>query len=249
MKTIVITGATAGIGRALAVHYAKHDVCLILLGRNQNKLHDVTIVCRNLGANVETLDLDLANVDIVRTEMSKLVKRYTIDLFISNAGVTSSTIDHTPEPWGGIQHTLNVNLLAAIAVADPVLKDMQRRRCGQVAYVSSIAAYYGMPLTPSYCASKAGLKAYAEAMRGLLAPHNVSVSLVLPGFVKTSISDQFQGNKPFMITAEKAAEKIAKGLDKRSRAISFPWSLSVGMRLLAILPAFVSDRILAQLRY
>ena len=249
ITTVVITGATGGIGKALAIEYASPKFFLILLGRNDSALYEVVRRCELLGAQVQPYSLDLSETEAVSELSDVISQKYTIDLLISNAGITNSVKDGKVEDWIDIERLLSVNLTGAIAITHAVMQDMQRRKEGHIAYVSSLGAYYGMPLTPSYCASKAGLKAYAEAMRGLLAADSVSVSLITPGFVKTALSDQFPGSKPFMLSSQSAAKRIKKGLDKKRKVITFPLLLSFGMRLLSILPAPIADRILATLRY
>lgn len=248
-RTILVTGATGGIGKALALEYASPRVRLILLGRDQASLNVVWELCQKQGAEVKLYCVDLSDIKKSIEVSSKISKCHKVDLFISNAGLTNNTQDGKIEEWEAIESLLTVNLLGALAISHSVLEEMQRRKTGHIAYVSSLGAYYGMPLTPAYSASKAGLKAYAEAMRGLLAKHSVSVTLITPGFVKTSLSDQFPGDKPFMISAEQAARRIKNGLDKKHRVITFPLLLSLGMRLLAFLPARLADSILSYLKY
>lgn len=250
LLTVVITGASGGIGRALAVEYAQGGHILILLGKNMLALESLRQECIALGAKVACYSVDLSSIRKSLELGNYIASHYDVDLMISNAGVTNSVNSNRElENWRDIERVLTVNLTSAIAVSHPILKKMQANKKGHIAYVSSIAAYYGMPLTPSYCSSKAGLKAYSEAMRGLLAKDSVCVSLIAPGFVKTNMSEQFPAKKPFMISAESAAKKIKKGLDQRKRVISFPLLLSFGMRCLTMLPAAVSDYILSRLKY
>ncbi|RVU83378.1 SDR family NAD(P)-dependent oxidoreductase [Leucothrix sargassi] len=250
MQTIVITGATGGIGRALCLEYASSKSShLILLARREHELKALVTECKALGAKTDYFAVDLQSTAQVLSLMSELDQKYQIDLLISNAGVTSSSDNERIESWESITQLLDVNLVGALAVAHPVLKGMQQRQSGHVAYVSSLAAYYGMSLTPAYSASKAGLKAYAEAMRVLLKPSSVNVTLITPGFVETPMSDKFNGSKPFMLTPQQAAKKIKHGLDRQAKVITFPLVLSVGMRILSCLPASIADRILALLRY
>lgn len=248
-STVVITGATGGIGSALALEYASKQVRLILLGRDQVSLKIISRMCEKQGAEVEVYCVDLSDINKSLKISSEIVKQHKVDLFISNAGLTNNTQDGMIEKWDAVESILLVNLLGSLAISHRVLEDMQRRKAGHIAFVSSLGAYYGMPLTPAYSASKAGLKAYTEAMRGLLAKHLVTVTLITPGFVKTSLSDRFPGDKPFMISAEQAARIIKCGLDKKCRVITFPFFLSFGMRLLSLLPARLSDSILAYLKY
>ena len=247
--TVLITGATGGIGKALALEYASGCVKLILLGRNQAALEAVRLLCEAQGAEVHIYCVDLSSSNNALQASSEVATSHSVDLFISNAGLTNNTQDGEIEKWEAIESLLKVNLLSSLAISHRVLEDMQRRKAGHIAYVSSLGAYYGMPLTPAYSASKAGIKAYAEAMRGLLAAHSVTVTLITPGFVKTSLSDKFPGDKPFMISAGQAAQRIKRGLDRKQRVITFPLLLTLGMRMLTLLPARVADSILASLKY
>jgi len=126
---------------------------------------------------------------------------------------------------------------------------MRQRKTGQIALVSSLAAYRGLPITPSYCASKAGVKVYGEALRGWLAPEGIKVSVICPGFVKSAMSDQFEGDKPFLMTADKAAIIIKKGLVSNKSRISFPFPLNLGTWFLTLLPASFADSILGWISY
>lgn len=248
-STVLITGATGGIGFSLALEYAKEGAFLILLGRSQSRLEAVATECIKFGAEVKTYELDLSSINESRLISKEIAESYDVDLFIANAGITNCTESGLAESWEKIESLITINLLGALAISHSIVESMQQRESGHIAYVSSLGAYYGMPLTPAYCASKAGLKVYAEAMRGLLASRSVTVTLIAPGFVKTSLSDQFLGSKPFMVSAEEAAQKIKSGLSRKKRVIAFPFPLMIGMRLLAFLPASISDIILARLKY
>jgi len=247
--TVLITGASGGIGSSLALEYAAEDVLLILFGRNLDALATLALLCEERGAVVKTYCIDFSSIDESLQLSCSIAKSHRIDLLIANAGITNSTSNGETEAWDKIESLITVNLLGALAISHAILEDMQRRRAGHIAYVSSLGAFYGMPITPAYCASKAGLKAYAEAMRGLLRDKSIMVSLITPGFVKTGLSDQFTGSKPFMISPEDAAVRIKRGLDKKKRVIAFPFPLTIGMRVLSCLPSAVADWILSRLKY
>jgi NAD(P)-dependent dehydrogenase (short-subunit alcohol dehydrogenase family) len=142
-----------------------------------------------------------------------------------------------------------VNLDGAIATVSAVLPEMRRRGSGQIALVSSLAAYFGLPGTPVYCASKAALKIYGEAMRGWLAPQGIAVNVVLPGFVRTPMNEGFAGAMPLAITAERAAVLIRRGLEHDRACIAFPRRLAWGMRFLSVLPGELSQRIVRASRH
>jgi NAD(P)-dependent dehydrogenase (short-subunit alcohol dehydrogenase family) len=170
--------------------------------------------------------------------------QHEIHLAIVNAGV-SRELGKGIEThgWEAAREVIAVNLDGAIATVSAVLPEMRLRGRGQIALVSSLAAYFGLPGTPAYCASKAALKIYGEAMRAWLAPQGIAVNVVLPGFVRTPMNESFAGAMPLAIAAERAAVLIRRGLEHNRARIAFPRRLAWGMRFLSVLPAGLSRRI------
>ncbi len=250
---ILITGASRGIGAALALEYANAGVLLGLLSRSISSLDPIDPIvsaCEQKGAQVICANIDVTDTEVLQQWIAGFNEQYPVDLLIANAGVTSSIgTKGEAESWSAISNVLDTNLHAVIATIYPLIEPMRQRRAGHIAIVSSLSAYRGLPITPSYCASKAGVKVYGEALRGWLAEEGVKVSVICPGFVKSAMSDQFMGDKPFMLSAEKAAVIIKRGLDKNKARISFPFPLNFGTWLLALLPAAFADRILSLLSY
>src|SRR5690606_32616370 len=130
-----------------------------------------------------------------------------------------------------------------------VLPAMRRRGTGQIALLSSLAAYFGLPSTPSYSASKAAVKAYGEALRGWLAPEGIRVNVIMPGYVRSPMCDDLPGPTPFLWSPARAARVIGRGLARDKARISFPFPLSLGCWFLAVLPARLSVYILGKLGY
>ena len=247
---IIITGASGGIGAALAKIYANPDVTLGLIARNQEKLKLIANECKQLGANVLYASIDVTDTETLQSWISSFDQNTPIDLLIANAGVTSGIGKNgEAESWSAISKVLDTNLYGVVASIYPLIEPMRKRKAGQIALVSSLAAYRGLPITPSYCASKAGVKVYGEALRGWLAEEGVKVSVICPGFVKSAMSDQFEGDKPFLITTDKAASIIKSGLEKNKARISFPFPLNLGTWFLMLLPSFISDLIIDRISY
>jgi short-subunit dehydrogenase len=244
-STVLITGATGGIGAALARHYAEAGRTLILHGRDAPRLASLTRDCENLGAKVQTVTFDLRDPAAAIAALRSLSAQHEIHLAIANAGVSREIVQGVETyGWEAAREVIAVNLDGAIATVAGVLPEMRQRGRGQIALVSSLAAYFGLPRTPAYCASKAAVKIYGEAMRSWLAPQGIAVNVVLPGFVHTPMNEDFAGAMPLAISEDRAAVLIRRGLERNRSRIAFPRRLAWGMRLLAVLPAELSQRIM-----
>jgi len=247
LRRILITGTTSAIGGALAELYAQRGVLLYLHGRNEEKLTEVAGRCEAKGAKVVTRLLDVRDFSALRGWLKTLD---ALDLVIVNAGMnTHIGPAGEPEPWDEVEALLDVNLKAAMVVVQAVLPAMRARGRGQIALLSSLAAYFGLPVTPAYCASKAAIKAYGEALRGWVGPQGIRINVIMPGYVKSAMCDEMPGPKPFLLQPEKAAKVIRRGLARDKARISFPFPLNLGTWFLAVLPAGLSIRILRLLGY
>ena len=247
---VFITGASGGIGAALACAYAAPGTTLILHGRDVVRLAEVRRACEGRGAQVDLWVLDFSDLDGLATAVDGLAQRHPIDLAIVNAGITHSVgVAGQGESWADIERVMAINARAAMATVSGLLPSMQGRGAGQIALMSSLSAWYGLALTPAYCASKAAIKAYGESLGGWLGPQGIGVTVVLPGFVRSPMSDRFPGPRPFLMTADQAAQRIRRGLERGRARIAFPQPLALGMWCLAGLPAGLSRRILGLLGY
>lgn len=235
---VVVTGATSAIGSALAASYASIGVTLNLQGRNAERLEKVAAACEAQGAQVVTTLLDLRDFAALRLWLEELGP---LDLLIINAGVNTHVGPNgEPEPWNEVEALLDVNLKAAMMIVHAVLPALRARNSGQIALISSLAGYFGLPVTPSYSASKAALKAYGEALRGWLGPEGIRVNVVMPGYVRSPMCDDMPGPKPFLWSPERAARAIRRGLERDKARISFPFPLNWGTWWLSVLPASLS---------
>jgi len=242
---IFITGASSGIGEALALYYAQRGAKnLYLVGRNKERLDEVTAKCRTYGAEVYSRITDVTMREEIRLFMLECEQIAPINIVFANAGV--STGEETPE---NIYNTFNINVMGSLNTILPAVEIYKQRAESKkiIAITASIAGYHGLPACPSYSASKACLKAYGEALRCSLAGDGIQVNTICPGFVKSRITDKNTCPMPFFMSAEKAAEIIAQRIDKNIGLIAFPWPMRLATWFLSVLPNRLSDFIYAKL--
>lgn len=249
-RTILITGATGAIGSALATLYAAPGRTLLLQGRSETRLDSLARDCETAGATVEIRALDVTDTGALLGWLDDAATRHAVDLAIVNAGAINVIRPlHEVESRADAERVVDINVRAALATVVVLASHMVHRGAGQIAIMSSLLAWFGMPVAPAYSASKAALKAYGEALRAPLAAKGIRINVVLPGFVKSPMSDALPVPKPFMISAADAAGRIQEGLAKNRARISFPFPLNLGCRMLSMLPPAVAQRVLALLGY
>lgn len=238
----IITGASSGIGYALAQELARRGYELALLARRADLLEELraSIPAKTFGMTCDVLDAEAVR-GAVRVAEERLGGPF--DLAVANAGV--SIPGHaTKFSVADSEQILRVNVLGMIYLFDAVIPSMVERRSGHFAGVASVAGLRGLPTAASYSASKAAMQAFLEASRIELAPYDVAVSIINPGFVETPMVQKNKFRMPFIISATKAAAIIANGLERRKRVIEFPRPMSLLMRLVRQLPDPIYDRIL-----
>lgn len=249
-SAILITGATSGIGRALAVAYAARGVRLFLHGRDVARMDNVVTICRTRGAIVESVLIDVQDRTALSTWVRDVEALHQLDLVVVCAGINSNIgPDGAGEKWPDVEALINTNITAAMATVDAVLPSMRARRSGQIALFSSLAAYHGLAITPAYSASKAAMRAYGQALRGWLAPDKVWVNVVMPGFVDSHMCSEFPGAKPFRWPADRAAKFIMRGLSRNVANISFPFPLNFATWYLSTLPQGIAEKLLRWFNY
>lgn len=225
-RIYVISGASSGIGRALAIKLAGSDVVLGLVGRDAARLAHTAEACTSRGASVHALVADVRRRDELRASLLQFDADHPVDCVIANAGVSVGT-----SPTGEIETEdetfalLETNLTGALATALPLIPRMRARRRGRVVLISSIAALAPLPDAAAYSASKAALLAYGLAKRERLRAEGIKVNVVCPGFVTTPMAGHYLGWRPLEISPEDAARRIVRGLQLDRAVIAFPWPL------------------------
>lgn len=244
-KHILITGASSGIGEALAQFYAQGGVMLYLSGRNSERLKDVQQKCEAQGAIVQAKIIDVADEDAMAQWISNIAQ---LDLVIANAGISGGTGGRLDgEPISEARKILNVNLNGVLNTIEPSLKIIQNQNDGgQIALISSLAGFRGWPSSPAYSASKGAVRFYGEALRGALKDTNIDVNVVCPGFVTSRITDQNDFPMPFKMDAGKAAKIIANGLARNKGRICFPLPMHFMSWFIGILPDALAQKILTK---
>jgi short-subunit dehydrogenase len=240
-KSILITGASSGIGKALAFELAGKGYSLALASREMDLLSQIRddILEEYDPPKVAIRQLDVTDYDDVYQAVEELADELGgLDIVFANAGVALGERVGRGD-FQKARRTIEVNLLGAIATADAAAAYFLKQGKGHIVGTSSVAAFRGMPKSSAYCASKAGFAIYLESVRAELYKKNIDVTVLYPGYIDTPFNDMLK-SRPFLISVEKGAEIIARLIEKRVKSSTvpvYPWNI-VG-RLMKVLPTGV----------
>ncbi|MCP5368126.1 MAG: SDR family NAD(P)-dependent oxidoreductase [Hyphomicrobiales bacterium] len=244
-RSILVTGASSGIGRALALAYAGPGRHLALCGRDDGRLAAVAGACAAAGAAVTARVVDVTDAAATADWIAAAEAARPLDLVIANAGVSAGS-GGRGEDAAQTRRLFATNIDGVVNTVWPALPPMRARGHGQVVLVASLAGYRGLPTAPAYSASKAAVKAWGEGLRPWLAGEGIGVTVVCPGFVESGITATNRFPMPMMMTAERAAALIRRRLARNPARLSFPWPLVLGAWLNAALPPALVDPVLAR---
>jgi len=232
-KVIWITGASSGIGKALALKFANEGWVVAASARRENLLQDLN----KENQNIHSFPLDVTNIDQCKSVFKSIIEKFNnVEISIFGTGI------HDPKSekefnLDKIRKIMEVNYFGTMNSINSVHKYYSTKKSGQISIISSVAGYRGLPAAGAYCASKSALISFTESLHFEMGKKNVRVSLVTPGFIKTPMTDQNDFPMPMIKSAEFAAEQIYLGLiKKRSFEIHFPKAFTFIMKIIKILP-------------
>lgn len=239
----MITGASSGIGRGLAVELARRGAKLGLIARRVEVIDEVVRQIEALGGKAVALPADVQSESSLRAAADKLrADLGPIDVLIANAGIgpTRDAAEINAEEVAGV---INVNVIGASNSVAAVIPEMVARKSGQLVVISSLAAYRGLPRSAAYCASKAAVSAFFESLRLDLEPRGIAVTIIHPGFIKTPLTAGRDAQMPFLMELDDAVKKMVRAIEKRRKRYSFPWQLATIVRAGMIMPIWMYDQI------
>ncbi|MDT5124150.1 MAG: hypothetical protein QOC96_3632 [Acidobacteriota bacterium] len=242
-KVVFITGASSGIGRALAVELGRKGAWLGLLARRGETLREIAKEVEEAGGRALALPADVRDADAVRVAADKLRAEFgRIDVLVANAGVGVTT-DAKDLQAQEVADVIGINVLGAVNSVTAVLPEMLKPGSGQLVAISSLAAYRGLPKSGAYCASKAAVSAFFESLRLDLRGSGVDVTIIHPGFIKTPLTAGRHAQMPFLMELDDAIKKIIRAIEARKKSYAFPWQLATIVRAGRLMPTALYDRI------
>lgn len=244
---ILITGASSGIGAALARAYAAPGVAFLLCGRDAARLGQTALACRAAGAVADTAISDLTGVPAMVQALAAADAAAPFGLAFLNAGLGGSLPagDPAQDPDAAYRMAM-VNFTAPVVAANLLAGRMAQRGAGRIVLIGSVAQAFPLPMAPAYAGTKAGLAMFARALRLRLHGSGVGVTLVIPGFIDTPMSQALTEPRPFLLTPDRAAAIIRRGVASGRREIVLPWQFAVIMAAARLLPRFIIDAVLRQ---
>jgi len=243
-RTAIITGASGGIGRSLAVALAKAGARVGVIARREDLLQELVREIRVAGGTVESAAADVADRVALTAAIRKLESVLgPTELLIANAGVGLPS-QAGPDHVNAVETMTKVNFFGVLYAFDAVMAAMIERRSGHLVAVSSLAAYKGLPGAAGYCASKAAVLNYCESLRIELRGQGVNVTCVCPGFIDTAMTKQNTAPMPFLMSSDEAARRIVKALARCPGVYNFPRIMRFAMQLAKWAPdRFIAKRV------
>jgi short-subunit dehydrogenase len=242
-KTVFLTGASSGIGEALAIALAKKGAIIGLLARREDLLNQIAVKCESVGGKARVDEKGVHSAaESLRNEFGK------IDVMIANAGIGNPNHAKNLEA-SEVKKVTEINFFGAVNAVTAVLPQMIEQNSGQLVAVSSLAGFRGLPRSASYSASKAAMTNFFESLRLDLLNTNVDVTIIQPGFIRTPLTDDRANKMPFLMELDDAIPYFINAIERRKKFSAFPWQLATVVRLARIFPASIYDKIAGRANY
>lgn len=236
---VFITGASSGIGQALAQHYAKEGAIIGLVARRQDLLASLQ---DSLPTKTVTYALDVRDFGALEQAGQDFIARFgPPDIVIANAGVSAGTLTENKEDINTFKGVIDINLLGMVHTFQPFIVPMKQAGKGSLVGIASVAGVRGLPGAGAYSASKAAVIAYLESLRVELSLDGIDVTTIAPGYIKTPMTDINEYPMPFLMAPDVAAKKFAQAIAKKKRFIVIPWQMGMLARVMRLLPPWLWD--------
>ena len=240
---VFITGASSGLGKALAQYYAQQGATLGLAARRADELASLA---DSLGVPTAIYPLDVRDAEQLQQAARAFNLRFGApDIVIASAGVSCGTLTEHVEDLAVFQDVMDINLVGMVKTFQPFIEAMRTRGEGTLVGIASVAGARGLPGGSAYSASKAAAIIYLESLRVELASSGVRVLTACPGYIQTPLTAVNPYRMPFLLSADRAAVIIAQAVQRKRRAVVLPWQMAIVFRLLRILPNWAYDKLFA----
>ncbi|WP_224364279.1 SDR family NAD(P)-dependent oxidoreductase [Hyalangium versicolor] len=241
--TALVTGASSGLGRGLALWFAKQGTRVFAAARRREHLQELAEEARATGGTLEPVEMDVSRADETFAHIQRLdADCGGLDLLVANAGVGQETNGRRFQ-WERAKQVLEVNVMGTAATLSAVLPRMVERKRGHLVAVSSLAAFRGLPKNAAYSGSKAFLTTFMESLRVDLKGTGVRVTCIHPGFVKSAMTAPNKHPMPFLLETQDAVERMARAIERGVPVYRFPWQMSAVMKVVTALPDPLFDAI------
>jgi short-subunit dehydrogenase len=238
---VFITGASSGLGAALAKQYAAQGHTLGLLARRRDRLHELA---SSLPGRHYLYVVDVQDRDELHAAAYNFIEQVgEVDVVIACAGISAGTLTEEVDDFAVFKAIFETNVMATVSTFEPFVPQMIKRQSGTLVGIASVAGVRGLPGAGGYSASKSAVTTYCESLRLELKPHNVGVVTIAPGFIRTEMTEKNPYHMPFLMNAEVFAVKALAAIQQKKSYVVIPWQMGVVGKLLRLLPNWLYDRL------
>ena len=243
-KIVFLTGASSGIGEALAFEIAKRGAIVGMLARREEYLKQISEKIEQNGGAARYFAADVTDVKAVAEAANNLRNEFgKIDILIANAGIGGNNEETRNLNAEAVAKVININLLGAVNAVAAVLPQMVENKSGQLVAISSLAGSRGLPKSAAYSASKAGMTAFFESIRLDVKHKGIDVTIIQPGFIKTPLTSGRKAKMPFLMELDDAIPHFINAVEERKKFAAFPWQLATLVRAGKFFPTWLYDKI------